>query len=111
MTDLSDKALGEMLAYCEKATEGPWYATICGDVRSALTCELLLTGGADNSYRDAAFTTHARTDLPAVVKALQEARGLLRELLKIAEFYAPGDDNVAACTFDDTRDFLGGDDE
>jgi hypothetical protein len=79
MTDLTPKGLEEMLAQCEFCTAHQIVPPEC-----AVQC---------------------CTDLPAVVKALQEARGLLREL---CDGISEGRGWTGA--YDRAREFLGGDD-
>ena len=79
---MTDAALREMLDYCNMATPAPWQTRFIHRLfRAARDGEpvIVMGRGRETDWDDADFISHARTDLPAVVKGLLEARELLRE--------------------------------
>ncbi len=82
--------LGEIKARAEAATDGPWYddMSIAGDgsvVMSEATCFRVAhfpsTEYCVNHECDSEFVAHARTDVPDMAEALEEARELLGRAL------------------------------
>jgi hypothetical protein len=110
---MNDAELQSILERCERATAGEWCIqwqfNIMGHDRLVAN-----TGGSTSSVAqlefhnqniaNADFIAHARTDLPAVVKELLEARGLLRGWLDNVEREAHPFRGIHV----DTRVFLGG---
>ena len=97
---MTDAELQAILEYCEKATEGPWeYSGMIGDpgkllrhfVQGPRDQIVLLSeafavdyAGLDNNLR---FAANARTDLPAVIRELQEARAENADLKRSEKGY------------------------
>lgn len=78
----------------DKATEGPWQwdnekyksqlgetapSLVAGGAHGVLSCDGPLNGPNSN---DAAFIAHARTDLPAALDLLEEARDIYEALVE-----------------------------
>lgn len=87
------KRLDEILKRCETATPGPWHegcATVMSDKGSIIAdfCghnqEIIKAG------EDSIFTSHARTDLPLVVEALQKALTALNAYATVEELMHRG---------------------
>jgi hypothetical protein len=95
---ISERELKAMLERAEKATAGPWEATILDGFCTCPLCDgegevdladisgdgwvgLAQTYGVGDMIQlNADFITHARDDLPAVIAELMAARKLLRAL-------------------------------
>jgi hypothetical protein len=103
---MTDADLERMLEYCERATVGPWWvvghelregaewvAPIRGQqaylglvncppsTGSGLgTVALIVDDELNEVAVNGEFISRARTDLPAVIRELQRARALLREM-------------------------------
>jgi hypothetical protein len=91
----SPERLAEMLAYCEEAVE-----------QDRDTREISEKVAALDTYR-----IRARTDFPAVIRELQEARAQLAEaegLLKRWRLYGGVVDMTEQTLRDDTKAYLGG---
>ena len=106
-----DDELRAILEYCEAATAGEWeYHTdhpewVWGpDGDGICECWGNLALGTEPSD-DATFIARARIDLPAVVKELLLARGLLIDWCSVPWKHTTPE------MVDRTRAFLGGDDE
>ena len=76
---MDDAAIERLLAVCGAATPAPWDARDDGDGDGSV---FNLDGVriVYASAHDAAFIAEARTALPAALKALREARALLRDV-------------------------------
>ena len=92
---MNDAELSAILERCEKASAPPWVAGMTGDKKySYLTSpsetiwepvaeiphDDVTPEGWEEALANLNSIAHAREDLPVVVKELQTARGLLREL-------------------------------
>ena len=85
----------------EAATEGPWEAS--EDIRTHAMVVfqpenggLVIHDGECLSDADANFIAHARTDIPALVTALEEAQELLQTLSRTEEMMNWGHPNECA---------------
>jgi len=74
------RTASEIRAYCEAASDGPWYAEMltfqswCGLVRDKDDdCSIVREG----SETDVAFIANARTDLPRALEAAEKLRAAL----------------------------------
>ena len=68
----------EALRRCEAATEGPWHRSCATINTKDGGLVATLAPSKRNKGADSEFIAHARTDLPAALEALEEARGALR---------------------------------
>lgn len=107
MTTLTDH-LAEIQARCNRATEGPWTAEYSGEqgncvlppgyqsTREAVAVTRLLSAQAD-----AEFIAHSRTDLPALLAAVEAVMGLHRPDTVLA---VTGDCALEDCDHEDLKD-------
>lgn len=100
---LSDEQLAEIDRRAEAATDGPWFvASDRTEILSESACRVI----ADTRFfqgppdflecADAEFIAHARTDVPALIAALREARAERDALREVAELLAHADADALA---------------
>ncbi len=68
-------------ARCKAASPGPWVKAAGGHIHSRAWGQGWVARANGN---DAEFIAHARTDLPAVLEALEEAQGIIEAVKKEA---------------------------
>ena len=104
---MTDAKIAEWRALCEKTTEGPWevYRKHYRDARirsvKDVDAEIATMGNWNGEYEteqriNAEFIAHARTALPAVLDALEEARKALRFADYALMGWGHGDDSKLA---------------
>lgn len=73
--------LAEIKALAEKATPGPWQARFIARMFQSArhAAGLLMMTKPEADWTDSEFIAAARTDVPALVEALEEARALLEK--------------------------------
>ena len=90
---MTEKELKAIEARCEAATEGPWKVGTYGGVfqdngkeTSAITLMYYKTGGTrDPGGVNTEFIAHARTDIPALIKAIRDRDEKIKLLESICE--------------------------
>lgn len=116
---LTDQELAAMLERAERATEGPWEKFYSNyDTGTWCVCPIDEATGLithddkiiidDVETNDADFIAAARTDLPAVVKDLIEARGAISEMCEFDCRWAADDCGNNECSLYPFRALLGG---
>jgi hypothetical protein len=120
---LTQKQIDEIRARCEAATEGPWWwpfgseallvekcGYYCDEKIGHVDHEVVIGryGGQPHyvKLKDARFIAHARTDIPALLDALEEAQreveGLREGLKQIVDYdpaYWCAEDGTGYCDF------------
>lgn len=112
MSEITDAEIQEVLEYCEKATEGPWFwkqdyelgdsehwelANPESDAEGkTIDASLILNHDSPTWFNQPCaelpnwvFITRARTDLPRLARALQEARRKIEELERTIQVLSP----------------------
>ena len=90
--------------YCRRATKAPWQTRFIYRLFRAAreSVIVLMQDGPDKDWPNADFIAQARTDLPAVVAELREARELLERLCDgLSEGHGWSE------AYDETRKLLG----
>ena len=88
--------------YCRRATKAPWQTRFIYRLFRAAreSVIVLMQDGPDKDWPNADFIAQARTDLPAVVAELREARELLERLCDgLSAGHGWGEAYEEACEF------------
>ena len=102
--------------YCRRATKAPWQTRFIYRLFRAAreSVIVLMHDGPDKDWPNADFIAQARTDLPAVVAELREAREVLREGQELMAILHPDSSDKpleAGCIYNEwlskVRKFLG----
>jgi hypothetical protein len=85
-TMLTDEQVEKITAREAKATKGPWKCHTAEFTKRGVNFELSMAEKV-LSFPDAKFLENSRTDIPALLDDRKEMRKLLREAVKVIEFY------------------------
>lgn len=89
--DMPPEQLAEIKARADRATPGPWHkvsdcphpSELCSGCSETWTGvrEAYAPGDSEREYENADFIAHARSDIPALIAALEEAQADVQSLL------------------------------